>query len=496
MKEYTLENFAELFKDNGILTEAVGASGVKFISYNSREIMPQTLFFCKGAAFRAEYLNDALSRGAVGYVSETPYPTDNPAPRIIVSDIRRAMALAAVMFYGSPFNRFKLTGITGTKGKSTTAYYIKYILDDYLAANSLSQSAISSSIDSYDGVTLEESHLTTPEAIDLERHFYNAAESGIGFFTMEVSSQALKYDRVTGVRFDTGVFLNISSDHISAVEHSDFSDYLSAKLKIFSQSATAIVNLETDCKSEVLSAAACSGRLITFGLSPEADVYGYNIEKVGGEIRFRARTSGFDADFSLTMPGLFNVENALAAIAVAECYNIPLKYIQSGLRKARSKGRMECFTSRDGSVSVIVDYAHNKLSFEKLYESVKQEFSGYKIFTVFGCPGGKAYNRREELGHLAGLNSDYIYLTAEDPAAEPAGEISREIARHVGDTPYSIIDDRAAAINAAIAAAEPNTVILVTGKGSETRQKVGSAYLPYQSDTACVKLALYGNGDN
>lgn len=494
MKVYALSQYVELFKKNGLLVDCkVGGKSVTFITYNSLESVDNSLFFCKGAAFRSEYLVNAVERGAVCYVSEKIYPQVG-CDYIIVSDIRLAMAVAAAMFYDNSFEKLKLTGITGTKGKSTTAYYIKYILDDYLAELGRGRSAICSSIDSFDGRTEEETHLTTPEAIELHRHFYNAAESDIDYFTMEVSSQALKYDRVYGVRFDTGVFLNISSDHISAVEHSDFEDYLAAKLRLFSLSRTAVVNLGTDLLPRVLEAAGASGQLITFGLSSDADVYGYNIEKVSGEIRFRVRTKSFDSDFSLTMPGLFNVENALAAIAVAEHYGIPLKFMQSGLRKARSKGRMECFTSPDGEISVIVDYAHNKLSFERLYQSVKEEFPGCRITTVFGCPGGKAYNRREELGRLAGLNSDSVYLTAEDPGPEQAGEISREIKKYIDCAACrcEIIDDRPQAINAAIAAAAPKTVVLITGKGSETRQKVGSEYLPYLSDTEYVKIALYG----
>ena len=194
----------------------------------------------------------------------------------------------------------------------------------------------------------------------------------------------------------------------------------------------------------------------------------------------------------LTMPGLFNVENALAAIAAAYILRIPENFIYTGLRKARSSGRMEIYANAKKDRIVIVDYAHNKLSFTRLYETVKTEFPGKKIITVFGCPGGKAYLRREDLGHLAGLNSDRVILTAEDPGPENARDISEDIARYVrqNNGNCEIIDDREEAIKNAIMTSEPDTVILSTGKGNETRQKIGREYVPIRSDVELTKEYL------
>ena len=501
MKIYSLKSYQQALDEAGLLTDYRIADdnydAVEHITYNSKDIRPLTLFVCKGAAFRKDYLDEAIAAGCCCYVSETKYVTADHVSFLIVSNVRKAMALIANMFFDNAWEKLRLIGITGTKGKSTTAYYIKYILDEYLQTVGEKPSAIVSSIDVYDGRELEEAHLTTPEAFELHRHFDNAVQSGIRYLEMEVSSQALKYDRVEGITFDAGVFLNISEDHISPVEHSDFEDYFSAKLKLFGQSKLAVVNLNSDYRDRILEAAKASPALITFGLYEEADVCGYDVKKEGGEIHFKVRTADFDEEFALTMPGLFNVENALAAIAVCRHYGIPVEQIRTGLYKARSKGRMEIFENDDSSIIAIVDYAHNKLSFEKLYESVREEYAGRRIITVFGCPGGKAYNRREELAELAGRYSDRVYLTMEDPGPEEVGEISRAIQKNLNnpDCESFLIDDRGEAIRAAILDAPSGSIVLITGKGSETRQKIGSAYVPCKPDAYFAKQALEAAGE-
>ncbi|MDD2481688.1 MAG: cyanophycin synthetase, partial [Lutispora sp.] len=254
------------------------------------------------------------------------------------------------------------------------------------------------------------------------------------------------------------------------------------------QCKIACINLESDFASRILEAGGNSEKIITFGTSENADIYGYNIRKDGNNIVFDVRTDKFDKEFILTMPGLFNVENALAAIAVAYSLNIPEKFIFSGLEKARSSGRMEKYVSKDKEKIVIVDYAHNKLSFTKLYESTKEEYKGRNIVTVFGCPGGKAFSRRKDLGLLAGLHSDSIILTSEDPGEEQVRTICEEIAEYVkrNNDNYEIVEDRGEAIKSSIFESEPNTIILLTGKGNEKRQKIGKAYIPCPSDVDYV----------
>ena len=363
-----------------------------------------------------------------------------------------------------------------------------------------------SGITNYDGVIDEESHLTTPESFEIYKHMYNAVNSGIEYLTMEVSSQGLKYDRTKGIMYDIGCFLNIGNDHISGIEHSSLEDYLTSKLILFSQSRTVCINSGSDKIGQIMAAAEkvradneARGidmpEIVTFGHESEDDYFVYDITSPKGEsgsITFSVKAPGFDERFELSMRGLFNVDNALAAIAMTSCLGIPVEYIKAGLKKARVSGRMEFFTSSKRGYSVIVDYAHNQMSFETLFRSVKKEFPGKKISIVFGCPGGKAQNRRQELGDIAGKYADMVYLTEEDAGEEPVVDICRQIADHVSANgcPFRIIEDRGEAIRSAMRDADSNTVILLTGKGRETRQKRGLRYVDTPSDVEYVQEVL------
>lgn len=483
---------AGLFRGDN-LSEADLSIVVRGISHDSREVGKGTLFICKGAAFKEEFLAAALEAGACGYVSERAYERFD-APYILVDDIRKAMAHIAPLYYNDVQSRLTLIGITGTKGKSTTSYFEKYILDDFLRVHGHPESAVISSIDTYDGVQSFESHITTPETFDLYKHFDNAVASGISHLTMEVSSQALKYDRTAGIQYDVGCYLNIGIDHISDIEHSDFDDYFSAKLKLFEQCDIAVINRNDNHADSVLAVARKhAGTIITFSTRTEADLYGYDVRITADELTFRARCTDFDEAFSIGLHGLFNVENALAAIAIAHAIGIPLQHIKSGLKKARVSGRMEIFKAKHCPLFAIVDYAHNKMSFEALFESTRKQYPGRPISIVYGCPGGKAFGRRRELGEISGKYATMSYLTEEDAGQEPVPDISREIASHIAEQggEYTIIDDRREAIRTAIQEAPDDGIVLITGKGRETRQKRGKEYIEVPSDVDFVEEFLY-----
>ena len=496
---YTLGDYIRLLEERDLLAAPVPegldrSAPVPLVSYDSRQVEPGTLFLCKGAGFREEFLQSAREKGAAAYVSQVPYPGVD-LPCLLVRDMRLSIAPLADLYYGHPSQRLKVVGITGTKGKSSTAYYLKYILDEYMAREGKGESGIISSIDTYDGAERFESHLTTPEPLELQRHFANALDSGMEYLTMEVSSQALKYHRTLCTRFAAACFLNIGTDHISPIEHPDFEDYFSSKLRIFAQADLCCVNLDSDHAGRVLQAARDSGRpVITFSRrDEEADVYASQIRKQGGDILFRVRTRRFQRQFRLTMPGLFNVENALAAIALSQGLDIPEECVYVGLMKARVPGRMEVYTNADDTVVAIVDYAHNRMSFETLYRSVREEYPGRRIVTVFGCPGSKALDRRQDLGEAAGANSDLVILTEEDSGEEDTLDICREIARYVeaAGTEYSIEPNRGEAIRQAILGCQGRpSVVLITGKGAETRQKRGREYIDTPSDVEYAQSFL------
>lgn len=446
------------------------------LSYNSKDIKEKTLFICKGKLFKSEYLNDGVEKGVTAYISETYYEdiSENIA-YIVVKDIREAMHIVSNIFYNFAWENLTTIGLTGTKGKTTTTYYLKNILNKHLGK----RCGIISTIDTYTGITDEESHLTTPEAPDLHRFFYETVKSDIPVLVMEVASQGYKVKRVNGVTFDIGVFLNISEDHISDAEHPNFEDYLNCKLEFMKNVKTAIINRNTDFYEAVVDSAK-DAKIITYGTDNNADYYVSNIRKEGIYTIFDVNSKEYNKTFKTNMQGRFNVENALAAIVVAKQIGVSDENIAYGIENTEVKGRMNVF-EKDG-ITVIVDYAHNKLSFTKLYESLVLDYEGRRIISVGGGPGGKAYARRKDFGEIVGKYSDYIYLTAEDPQFENVEDICKDIASYIEKDKYEIIEDRKEAVLKALNSANPGDVVVLLAKGEETYQKVKGVFTPYESD--------------
>jgi len=458
--------------NHGLLSDLAGISAdwtrsVSAVTCDSRSAVPGGLFICKGAAFKQEYLESALMGGCFCYISETRYPVS--APCILVTDVRRAMGRIADLAWGHPSGQLRIVGITGTKGKTTTAYFLQSALNVWRAAQGLPPAGLLSSIIIDDGFTCGPATLTTPEPLDLQRHLFHAVNAGCDYLVMEVSSQALKYDRVFGVELDTAVFLNIGEDHISPREHQDFNDYFSSKLTIFAQSKNAVVNLDSDYLGEIVEAAKSCQHIINYSLyDQQANYYVAN--------PYRTRTGvAFLLDgrrYLLPMPGLFNVSNALAAIAAGKLLGIPDEYLIRGLREVRVPGRMETYCNA-GKI-VVVDYAHNGMALKALLCSVRNDFPDSPVTVVFGCVGGKALDRRRGMGMAAGKYADRIILTEDDPGPEEVEAICAEIGRYVqiaGGT-YEVIPDRNEAVREAILRAEGNRpVIVLAGKGAESAQK-------------------------
>lgn len=470
------------------------------LSYSSADVTPDTFFICKGAAFKEEYLRDAIAKGAGVYLAQSLYEGVD-CPHILVSDIRKAMSLVSIAFYQKAYQNFRVVGLTGTKGKTTTTYFMKNILDAFCRRNpqlcAAQKSAVLSTVEVDTGIEHHEAHLTTPESPDLQRYFAQTRDSGLPFLTMEVSSQAYKLSRVYGMDFDIGMFLNIGEDHIGPLEHTDFEDYFSCKLQLMEHCRTAIVNREMDHAQRVLERArAHAQRVLTFGRLGTADLDDddcwilRDIQKEEQGFTFTTSHGLAQDSWRIRMAGRFNVENALAAILAAKALGVDDQSIREGLLQNEVQGRMNLF-EKDG-VTVLVDYAHNFLSFQKLYESLKADYPGQRIVVVVGCPGGKAQLRRRDIGTLSGQNADYLYLTAEDPQFEDVRSICEEIASFVKPygTPYEIIEDRAQAVEKAITTAQKGDVIVLAAKGEEVYQKVRGEYVYYESDLAIAKRLL------
>ena len=264
--KYTIEEYIkELQKFNQIKEiknlERIENKKVELLTYNSKNVTLDTMFVCKGSTFKPLYLLEAIKKGAMIYISEKEY-TDI-IPCILVKDIQKSLSILSNMYFNYPMDKLNVIGITGTKGKSTTSYYIKSIIDTYRFYRQENETAILSSIDTYDGINRFESHITTPESYDLNNHLYNAVKSNIKDIVMEVSSQALKYNRVYTLNYNYGVFLNIGEDHISPIEHTSFEDYFESKLKIFPKIKTALVNMDSDYYNRIIEEAQKSKKVIS-----------------------------------------------------------------------------------------------------------------------------------------------------------------------------------------------------------------------------------------
>lgn len=471
---------------------------IKWLTCDSRTVVLGTLFICKGAAFRPEYLQQAVQRGCIAYISEQKMKVEGMVVPLIVTDIRKAMAVASAAFFGYEPGRPILTGITGTKGKTTTAWYLKAMLDEWEKEKGGGETGLISTVENYDGKRREDAVMTTPEAPVLHEMLANARESGVSYLTMEVSSQALKYRRVKELCFQVGIFLNISEDHISPAEHEDFEDYFSAKLSLFRQTETACINLDSDYRDQIQIAAQRAKRVITFGRDSGANIRYSAVRIEQGRISFRVNCDRFSQRFTLGMKGRFNIENAVAAIAAAYVYGVPVDCMKRGLERTKVPGRMETFYSPGGRICGVVDFAHNRLSFEKLFDAACREYREYeKIITVFGCPGGKALNRRRELGILAGRFSDFVCVTSDDPGMECQEEIAAQVQSYVEMTgcPCRSIADRKDAIRYAFELAKKSgekTLILALGRGCEKFQCIGGGNYAYPTDSGMMQEILQG----
>ena len=482
-----LGEYVQILLKNGLLADNTPLSTdftrrVEAVTCDSRGAVPGSLFLCKGAAFKEEYLLEALGRGAFAYVSETPYPSA-PAPCIRVTDIRAAMGLLADAAWGHPSGSLGVVGITGTKGKTTTAYFLKSILDLWREKQGLHPVGLLSTIVTDDGVQRKPATLTTPEPLDLQRHLWNAGNAGCGYMVMECSSQALKYGRMAGVRLEAAVFLNLGEDHISPREHPTPEDYFQSKLRIFEHSSVGIVNLDSDRASEILAAAGAAGEVLTYAVSdPNAKILAKNLSKIDKGVAFTARYAGAWADFTIPLAGSFNVSNALAALAVCQLLAVPAPIAAEGLARAHVPGRMETYSGK--GKTVIVDYAHNGMALEALLRTVRADYPGAPVTVVFGCTGGKGLDRREGMGRAAGRYADAIYLTEDDPGPEEVEDICAQIGGYIAlcGKGYTVIPDREGAICTAIETAPEGAVVVLAGKGSEMTQKRKNGPEPYATD--------------
>ena len=458
-------NFREILQDGEY---HYSASGVSFnqISYDSRKVNAETLFFVKGANFKKEFLEQAIEQGLQWYVAEQDFEVSIPA--IIVTDIKQAMSLIAMEFYGHPERQLKLLAFTGTKGKTTSAYFAYQIL-----SQSHRTALLSTMNTTLDGKNFFKSSLTTPESLDLFEMMAQAVANDRTHLIMEVSSQAYLKKRVYGLTFDASVFLNISPDHIGPIEHPTFEDYFYNKRLLMENSRAVIVNSGMDHFQIVKEQVS----------SIEHDFYGENSSNtIIDSQAFSFEASGkLAGKYDIQLIGRFNQENALAAGLACLRLGASLEDIKKGIAVTRVPGRMEVLTQKNGA-KVFVDYAHNGDSLTKLL-SVVQEHQKNQTILVLGATGNKGESRRKDFGLLLNQHPEIqVILTADDPNREDPVAIAKEIASYISHD-VTIIADRAEAIKIAMSLTrQEGDAVILAGKGADAYQIVHDQKVAYPGD--------------
>lgn len=459
------------------------------ISDDSRTVEAGNVFvcICGSQTDGHQYIQEAIDKGAAAMIVSRPdvlyeyFPEKNKmhdggVTWIQVVDTREAEAWMAAAFYHYPAEKMKMIGITGTKGKTTTSYMIKQILDD-----AGYKTGLIGTIEIDNGNEKIPSDRTTPSPLILQKSLAQMLENGVEAVVMEVSSQGLKHHRTDGMIFDIALLTNISSDHIGRYEHKDMHEYMECKARIFRQCRMGFVN--QDCAQAVLAVQETDGIKCLYSLKNFMN----NREKIpvfvcsGGE-RFVIKTN---------MPGYFNLENAAAAAVCTDALGIRPEYIASGLLHVYVRGRMEildCFKS----FTVMIDYAHNALALENLLREVRKNYQG-RILCLYGCGGNRDRQRRFDMGTISGQMADLTVITNDNPRYEDPGTIIHDIEKGVcaAGGAYVVIPDRRKAIDYSIAWAETGDLIILAGKGHEAYQEIRGKKIFF--DEKAYILEKYGN---
>ena len=445
------------------------------ITSDSREVKKGDMFIAiKGFdADGHQFVQKAIENGADAVLIDEerareilPLVPEN-VTLITAKDTREAVAKCACNFYDNPSKKVKLVGITGTKGKTTTTFMIKKILEKQGI-----KPGLVGTIAAYSGdVKLEDSDRTTPDSIHLQKLFAKMVEDGCKVLIMEVSSQSLKLHRVDGCDFDIGVFTNFSEDHISPKEHPTMEDYFESKLKLFGMCKYGFVNAD-DIHTIKVPKLAPNCEIKTYGIDNECYMLAKDITITNSYVDFRVKINGKNERIKTYIPGRFSVYNSLAAICVTEKLGCTTENIKAALEEVRVPGRSELVDNKLG-LTIMIDYAHSPESLQSILKAVKSYTRG-RVISVFGCGGDRDHGKRPQMGEISGNIADYTIITSDNPRTEEPEEIVKEIEVGMQRTKgkYECIVDRTEAIKKAISMANKQDIIVLAGKGHETYQEI------------------------
>lgn len=460
------------------------------VEYDSRKAKsPETLFFCMpGARMDGHDFAPALyDAGCRAFVVERELSLPDDAVQIVVPHARESLAHLSARFYGNPADKLKLIGLTGTKGKTTTAILIREILCScgipcaYIGSN---------------GILIGDRHYetvnTTPESRELHRYFAMMVEAGVTHCIMEVSSQALNNYRVCGLTFETAVYTNLAPDHISPTEHPTFDDYRDAKRKLFTRHGARNIVYNKDDANYTCMIDGVQANLVSCGIAADADFRASDIrpyrDSTSLGIDFDVTFGGVKTGIRLRTPGEFSVYNGLEAIAVSVLCGLTVRQAADALRTISITGRFEIVDALPG-ITFIIDYAHNGFSLTHALE-VLREYLPRRLICVFGCIGGRTQGRRKELAQASGSLADFTVITSDNPDNEDPDVIIEDVLTHFDKSkPYTTITDREEAVRFTVRIAQEGDIVLFAGKGHETYQLVAGEKVPFSEKTIIIDEA-------
>lgn len=465
---------------------------IENVVYDSRKVTEGSLFICieGGTADGHTFIPDVVKKGAKALIVTKNVsgllPADADVTVVRVKDSRYALAFVSAAYFGHPAEKLKVIGITGTKGKTTTTYLVKSILEH--AGHKV---GLVGTIEAVIGQEHIPANNTTPESYVLQEYFAKMVEAGCDTVVMEVSSQGLMLHRTQGFVFDYGIFTNIEPDHIGPLEHKDFADYMHCKGLLFKQCRVGIVNCDDAHYQDVIRDHTC--KIETFGFAENADYRAQDLKLISGAgflgIDFKARGK-VNLDIELHAPGRFSVYNALCAIAICNHFGVTADEVKEALLQAHVKGRIELVKVSD-DFTLMIDYAHNAMALESLLTTLR-EYKPKRLVCLFGCGGNRSKLRRYEMGEVSGKLADLTVITSDNPRNEEPQAIIDDIKVGISKTDgkYVEIIDRKEAIAYVIRHGQPGDVIVLAGKGHEDYQEIkGKKYPMDERDIIADVLA-------
>ena len=446
------------------------------VVYDSRKVVENSLFVCiKGALSDGhKFADKAIESGATVLVVEDDITAPQNVTIIKVENSRYALACISAEYFDNPAEKLKVIGITGTKGKTTTTYLVKSILE-----NAGHKCGLIGTIETIIGNEVIKANNTTPESYILQEYFAKMVLAGCDCVVMEVSSQGLMLHRTAGFTFEIGIFTNIEPDHIGPHEHKDFDDYLHCKSLLFKQCRYGIVNADDKHSDYIIKNSNC--KISTYGFSENADLRVTNTKLVSNSGYLGV---GYDIIGDINMgveidlPGKFSVYNSLTAIAICNYFKIDKNTILEALRGAKVKGRIEMVKVSD-DFTLMIDYAHNAMALESLLTTLK-EYNPQRLVCLFGCGGDRSRDRRFSMGEVAGRLADLSVITSDNPRTENPQAIINDILVGIKKTSgkYKEIPDRRKAIEWVIHNGQPGDIIVLAGKGHEDYQEINGVKYP------------------